>query len=130
MKKSEIQDGYIIIFRDITKLKSLEEERDEFISVISHELRTPLNSVLGMTEMLAETNPTEDQQEYIKLLQSSGVFLESIINDILDFSKIEAGKMRLEYEKVSYKNILFEVQNIFSLKVAEKNIEYLNIHIW
>lgn len=93
-----------------------------FIARMSHELRTPLNSVLGMTEMLAETNPTEDQQEYIKLLQSSGVFLESIINDILDFSKIEAQQLILDESPFDLLQMVEEVSGLIRIRAMEKNL--------
>ncbi|WP_198013834.1 ATP-binding protein [Desulforegula conservatrix] len=93
-----------------------------FIARMSHELRTPLNSVLGMTEMLSETNPTEDQLEYIKLLQSSGVFLESIINDILDFSKIEAQQLILDDSPFDLQQLIEEVAGLIKVRAMEKNL--------
>lgn len=91
-----------------------------FIARMSHELRTPLNSVLGMTEMLLETNPSSDQVEYIKLLQSSGEFLESIINDILDFSKIEAQQLVLEDIPFDLTNTVEDVAALVSVRARGK----------
>lgn len=93
-----------------------------FIARMSHELRTPLNSVLGMTELLAETNPTPDQMEYIRLLQSSGEFLESIINDILDFSKIEAQQLVLDDIPFDLAKTVEEVAAIVNVRAREKNL--------
>lgn len=93
-----------------------------FIARMSHELRTPLNSVLGMTEMLAETNPTDDQLEYIKLLNSSGVFLESIINDILDFSKIEAQQLILDESPFDLLKLIEEVAGLIKVRAMGKKL--------
>lgn len=93
-----------------------------FIARMSHELRTPLNSVLGMTELLSETNPSPDQLEYIRLLQSSGEFLESIINDILDFSKIEAQQLVLDDIPFDLQKTLDDVAAIVNVRAREKNL--------
>lgn len=93
-----------------------------FIARMSHELRTPLNSVLGMTEMLMETELSEDQIEYIKLLQSSGEFLESIINDILDFSKIEAQQLVLDDIPFDVFKTVEEVAALVNVRAREKNL--------
>lgn len=93
-----------------------------FIARMSHELRTPLNSVLGMTELLAETSPSPDQMEYIRLLQSSGEFLESIINDILDFSKIEAQQLVLDDIPFDLAKTVEEVAAIVNVRAREKNL--------
>ena len=93
-----------------------------FIARMSHELRTPLNSVLGMAEMLMETELAEDQMEYIKLLQSSGEFLESIINDILDFSKIEAQQLVLDEIPFDLSKTVEEVVALVGVRAREKNL--------
>lgn len=97
--------------------------KSEFVANMSHEIRTPLNGVIGMTEMLKDTECTPDQREYIDIVQKSGEALLTIVNNILDFSKIEAGKLTLEREEFVLREVVEESLELLAHKAHEKGIE-------
>ena len=71
--------------------------RSDFLSTVSHELRTPLNAINGITHLLLEENPNENQIEYLKSLKFSGNYLLTFINEILEANRIESNKVEIEY---------------------------------
>ena len=122
---------------NLKKAKAYAEERSnaaeaanlaksEFLANMSHEIRTPMNAVLGFAELLSGMVKDEKAKSYLKAIQSGGKTLLSIINDILDLSKIEAGKLKLKYEPVNIHTVFSEIRQIFSLKMAEKRLDFIS----
>ncbi|MEO8340623.1 MAG: response regulator [Nitrospirota bacterium] len=94
-----------------------------FLATVSHELRTPMNGVIGITDLLMDTKPSEEQQSYIEIIRQCGETLLSLINDILDYGKIEAGKLELECIDFDLRTTVEAVLGQFEERAKTKGLE-------
>lgn len=133
-----VSGGRLVVFlRDISARKETEaalieakqsaeaanRAKSAFLANMSHEIRTPMNAILGLTQLVLETELNARQKDFLQKVHASSKALLSILNDVLDYSKIEAG--RLEIERVSFRveSVLTSVADLFAARIEEKGLE-------
>jgi PAS domain S-box-containing protein len=128
--------GKVLFMVDVTQLKEYEKEilksreeavvankhKSDFLASMSHEIRTPMNAIIGFSELLQNRLKNSKNLEYLNSIISSSRNLLKIINDILDLSKIEANKFELQLESSDIRNVIFDIEQIFSIRVLQKGL--------
>lgn len=121
MDEMEIRNNELIIGRQ--EAQEASRIKSEFLANVSHEIRTPLNGILGFSELLARTNLSDQQTEYLATIHNSSEDLLKILNDILDLSKIDAGKLIIERIDFNLRNILEDVLIMLAPNAYNKGLE-------
>lgn len=120
----ELAEKNKIIEQEKQRAEESERFKSQFLSNISHEIRTPMNAILGMSDLLIETELDDKQHKYITAIKKSSENLLLIINDVLDFSKLEAGKVELENIPFKPSDVLLDVYNTLKFKAEEKGLDF------
>jgi two-component system, OmpR family, phosphate regulon sensor histidine kinase PhoR len=121
------QRGYVLLLRDITREKSLEEERDEFISVVSHELRTPIaisEGNIGNAQYIAEKSGDMTAiKEALKEAHNQILFLSDMINDLSTLSRAERGTLQVEIESINVHDLVKELASNYTPDATAKHLQ-------
>lgn len=122
---TQIKESELKLERALQRAEAGDQAKTMFLASMSHEIRTPMNGILGMVELLAETELDADQVGLVDTIQGSATALMQILNDILDYSKLSAGKLKLENQPFSIAKVAQASADLFAPQASANDIDWV-----
>ncbi len=120
---SDLKEAYKALEIAKQEAETANRTKSEFLANMSHEIRTPMNAIIGFSDLLTESDLTDDQKEYVKYIRTSGSHLLTLINDILDLSKVEAGKIEIDEVEFSPRDLIKELMVLIQTRAHDKDVK-------
>ena len=123
---TELEHRYLVIMKDVSMLRKLQQVRSDFITNASHELRTPLTAIQGYAETLLDTGNTKkkQRQQFIIRIYEQAIYLSGLISDLLNLSKIESGGMKLNFQNYKVVDLRKKITNLFEPLFSESKMNF------
>ena len=125
---AQARRGTVVVFHDLTRIKKLERNREEFVANVSHELRTPLSLIKGYTETLldgAKDNP-EVSLKFLQTIDRNAERLKLLIEDLLTISELESGRMRLQLQPLALQPLVAKLVEDFKPRTSSRSVRIVN----